>query len=155
MTPFVSIQKPCPEKSKKGYPDYLLVLMVFLHVFPNIMKFFPQTWQANYIDWNHSYGYKLLGQCHVTCVKNISRKSENFFISMNSQIDSVGSVMCVKRIARLKKHKLVVLQSPFWNFSGQGFWILTKGIVSQPVRSLPCPNTICVLGISQHSIDIY
>ena len=41
--------------------------------------------------------------------------------------------------------------SPFssFNFSGPGFWILTKGGIRQPVLGLPCPNSIQVLGMEQ------
>ena len=30
----------------------------------------------------------------------------------------------------------------YWNFSGSGFWIFTKGVKWQPVRSPPWPNSI-------------
>ena len=41
--------------------------------------------------------------------------------------------------------------SPFssLNFSGPGFWILTKGGIRQPVLGLPCPNSVQVLGMEQ------
>ena len=31
---------------------------------------------------------------------------------------------------------------PSWNFSGPKFWILTKGVIRQPLQVLPCPDSI-------------
>ena len=38
------------------------------------------------------------------------------------------------------------LYSPSWNFSEPWFWIITKGVISQPVWGLPCTNSTQVLG---------
>ena len=43
------------------------------------------------------------------------------------------------------------LLTPSWNFSGPRFWILTKGVIRQPVRGLPCPNS--VIGMEQPNPD--
>ena len=46
--------------------------------------------------------------------------------------------------------------SPFssFNFSGPGFWILTKWGIRHLVLGLPCPNSIQVLGMEQPNEEV-
>ena len=63
----------------------------------------------------------------------------------------------VPRIHETLANKALKLVSPFTspsrNFSGPGFWILTKGVVSRPVQGLTCPNLLYVFGIKHPNVQ--
>ena len=46
MTPLVSIQNPGSEQFRRGVSRGLIDLVLFLLVFPDVVNFFPQTWQS-------------------------------------------------------------------------------------------------------------
>ena len=67
----------------------------------------------------------------------------------NIHIDLVSHVMFVRKKIKTSgntREKALTLDSPLdspsQNFSGLGFWILNKGVISQIVRGLPCQNAI-------------
>ena len=116
-------------------------------MFPDVLEFFPHTWQSQQNLCHNSCGKKHLWQCIVKCVEYISTKTQILVPNVKNQSDLVCSVKYVEIISRHQEtlvNKALKLGSPCSipsrNFQEPGFWIHIKGVISHPNVDWPCQD---------------